>query len=157
LKRLPRILLILICLAAGFAAAKLVVPPREVWQRPVVTGTAAHLELPTTIFRVSDLLERDQLSGVDTEISDANKTSNFTRYWNRRWKIVRMIETQIDPDSWIDNGSPGPVRGIIRGVGDKLIVTQTPANTKAIEVFLESLRNASETKNVKPASSQSRD
>lgn len=136
--------------------AKLVVPPREVWQRPAAVSTA-HSELPLTIFRIGDLLERDQLSDVDSEISDIDKKSNFTRSWNRRWKIVRMIETQIDPDSWIDNGSPGPVRGIIRGVGDKLIVTQTPANTKGVEVFLESLRNGSGTKYVKPASPPSED
>ena len=155
MKRLPRIFLAFIRLAAGVAAAKLVVPPLEVWQSATATEPPAHSELPITIFRIGDLLERNQLPTIDSEISEIQSASRFDRYSNRRGELVQLIETKIDPDSWMDSGAQGPVRGRIHGAGDALIVTQTPANTKAIDAFLESLRNGGGTKNAKTESARS--
>jgi len=151
MRRLRKIFLALFWLAAGLGAAKLIVPPRQIWQTPKMSNSAEHAELPTTVFRVGDLLEREQLPTIDSEISGIEHESPFTRYSDRRGELMQMIEAKIDPDSWMDNGAQGPIRGRIHGAGDVLVVTQTRANTKAIDAFLESLRYGGTAKNAKTA------
>ena len=118
--------------------AKLVIPPREVWEKPPRIDPPDHSQFATTIFRIGDLLEGDQpLVKKEAIGSEAESQSTFTRYVIRRDEVVRLIERQIAPDTWKDAGGQA---GLKTG-GDKLFVEQSPANVKAIEALLESLRN----------------
>ena len=118
--------------------AKLVIPPREVWEKPPRLDLPDHPQFATTVFRIGGLLERDQpLVKKEAISSDAVSQSRFTRYVIRRDEVVRLIERQIAPDSWKDAGGQAG----LKAEGDKLFVQQTPANIKAIDGLLESLRN----------------
>lgn len=138
MKRLSRILLALGCLVAGFAMAKLVIPPREVWEKPARFDAPDHPQFATTIFCIGDLLEGDQpLVKKEAIGSEAESQSTFTHYVIRRDEVVRLIERQVAPDTWKDEGG----QSVLKAEGDKLFVEQTPANVKAIDGLLESLRN----------------
>lgn len=137
-RRLPRILLALVCFATGFAIAKLVIPPREVWEKPQLVDRPHHPQLAKTVFRIGDLLEGEQpLVNEDQRGSEMESQSPFTRYLARRDELVKLIERKIAPLTWKDAGG---LAGL-RADGDKLFVEQTPANTEAIDRLLQSLRN----------------
>jgi len=127
-----------VCLAAGFATAKLVIPPREVWEKPPRIDPPDHPQFATTVFRIGDLLEGEQpLVKKEPKVVEAEGQSRFTRYVIRRDEVVKVIERQIAPSTWKDAGGQAG----LKAEGDKVFVEQTPANVKAIDGLLESLRN----------------
>lgn len=122
----------------GFAIAKFVIPPREVWEKPPGIDPPDHPQFATTIFRIGDLLERDQpLVKKEPKDAESESQSPFTQYVIRRDEVVKLIERQIAPDTWKDAGGQAG----LKAKGDKLFVEQTPAIVKAIDGLLESLRN----------------
>lgn len=118
--------------------AKLIIPPREVWEEPTLIDPPDRPQFATTVFRVGDLVEGDQpLANKDPIGSDTEGQRRFTRYMARRDELVALIEKQIAPDTWKDAGG----RAGLKAEGDKLFIEQTPANVKEIDRLLESLRN----------------
>lgn len=58
--------------------------------------------------------------------------------------VIRLIENQIDPQSWLEtNGGPGTISPITKGDSELLVVSQTLLNHMKIEDLFAELQSAS--------------
>ena len=58
--------------------------------------------------------------------------------------VIRLIENQIDPQSWLEtNGGPGTISPITKGDSELLVISQTLMNHMKIEDLFEEIQSAS--------------
>jgi len=84
----------------------------------ITTEKKAPQHAVTRAFDVKAVLPRDR------DLSDAQDI------------LARLITDTIAPDSWLDAGG---TLGSLRFIGDKMVVTQTPANLEGVENLLQDL------------------
>jgi hypothetical protein len=105
----------------------------------ISTADDLHQYVVTRVYNVRDLIEQDVARGAKSSKAGHTPAEAAER-------LTHVIQEAVDPNSWRDAGGSS---GMIRELGGRLIITQTPSNQDAVLGLLSALRRSTQTPNLR--------